>query len=154
MPDVSLAPTPLHLGGVEYMLSPLGDDDIEELNQWLRSRVIQMAQQSLTDDMSPEVRREILSLAIDKARQLSWISGAGAAEMATLEGLSRVVWQGLRRNHPELTHAQVRKLIIDKKTVEYAMAVWRELNLQPAAKQKGRPADGSPKARRQSRRKH
>ncbi len=145
MPDLTQAATPLHLGGVEYRLSPCTDEDIEELDNWLRSSVIRMAHDSLTEGMSQAERREILDVAMDKARELSWVSGDGAKAMASLDGISRVVWQGLRHNHPELTHADVRKLIVDKRTIEYAMNVWRMLNLEPAT---GKAKGGDPRERR------
>ena len=153
MADETLAPTPIYLGGKEYTLSPLGDDDIEELNNWLRADVIRMAESAIDDDTPPDRAREIRRMAIETARGLSWISGDGAKAMASLNGISRVVWQGLKRNHPELSHVDVRKLIIDKKTIDYAMSVWKELNLKPAVNRnkEGRPAgnnaaNGSPKA--------
>ena len=155
MADVTQAPHPVVLGGVEYTLAPLTDVDIEELNNWLRSDVIRMARDALTEDMTPAERAEILGVAMDKARGLSWLSGEGAAAMASLSGIARVLWQGLRANHPELTWKRVQELIMDKRTLDYALAIWRELNLGPVRTPKGKGGTtrpGSPKARRRRKR--
>jgi hypothetical protein len=131
------------LGGKEYLLDPLEDVDIEELNNWLRSDVINMARASLTPEMTSAERQEVLGVAMDRARGLSWISGDGAAVMASLSGISRVIWQGLKKRYPELTPGLIQKLIMDKRTLDYAMSIWRELNLgqvgktAAAAKKKG-----------------
>ena len=160
MPDISQAPHSIMLGGKEYLLDVLTDVDIEELTNWLRSSVIQAAQASLTDSMTPAERKEVLGVAMDQARGLSWISGDGAKAMGSLSGVARVLWQGLKRRYPDLSHEDVRKLIMDPKTLDYAMSIWNELNVGPptrkareaAARREVGPGEGLPKANRRTRR--
>ena len=150
MADVTAAAWPVYLGGQEYFLSPLSDEDNEELNNWLRASFIQMARESLPDGATREEREETLGIALREARALSWFSHDGSRVVKTIDGVARVLWQSLKKRHPDLTHARVRKLITDPATIDYVMSVWREANVGNAVK--GGTQDGSPKANRRSRR--
>lgn len=129
MADVTAAPMPLMLAGTEYLMCPLSDKDIAELDNWLRSGMIKAASDSLTDDMSQAARDEVLRVAITEARSTSFLTGTGARVMATPDGIARVLWQGLKRRHPELTHEKVREMLGDPRTIEYCMLQWHELNV-------------------------
>lgn len=123
------------LGGVEYRMSPLTDRDISELDEWIQTEHIRLARASLGPECTQAERDETLGIAMRQARTLSWMSPEGAAIMGTVDGVARVIFQGLRENHPELVekkvpHARVRQLLLDPRTVEYAMTVWNKINLE------------------------
>jgi hypothetical protein len=128
MAEITAAAHPLMLAGREYFLSPLSDRDIEELNYWLQDQMIQMAVRNMAPELPQRTRDELMDAAMRQAAHLSWMSGEGSKQMRSLSGVARVAWQGLRRRHPELTHDDVKKLIMDPKTVEYVTTVFRKLN--------------------------
>ena len=101
-----------------------------------------MARDSLPENASREVRDETLAVAMREARALDFFTGEGARSLRDLKAVARVVWQSLRREHPELTHDQVRKMLTDPRTIDHAMAVWRELNVG----KNGATQTGSPKS--------
>jgi len=150
MADVSGASRPIFLGGKEYQLSPLSDKDTVELDNWLKAEFIRVARSSLSADSSREERDETLRVAMQESQGMSWLSGAGARTMRTIDGVARVLWQGLKRLHPELTHDDVRRLLVDAETVRYVNEEFRELNVGDAARRV--TPKGSPKgaARRQT----
>ena len=131
MTDVAAAsasPVPIKLAGREFRMSPLTYDDIGELDQYLRSRVIESARQSLPGDASPDQRAMTEESAIRVACELTWMSGKGAKMMSSLQGWARILWQGLRHNHPELKPEDVVKLLTDPRTLEHAQAEWKRIN--------------------------
>lgn len=128
--SVTAAPHPVTLGGKEYRMSPLTDGDFEELNNWLRSGVIQMARKSLTPGMTTEEREETLAVAMREARKVSYLSDTGRAAMTTVEGTAYLMWLGLRRNHADLTPEQVREALFnDGDSILTMLKVWEEINL-------------------------
>lgn len=127
--SVTAAPHPVELGGQTYLMSPLTDGDFEQLNNWLRSGVIQMARQSLTPDMLAEEREETLAVAMREARKMSYLSEAGRASLASIDGTAQLLWLGLRRNHPALTADEVRSLVFEGDDALAVLKIWEEINL-------------------------
>jgi hypothetical protein len=146
MSNVAAATIPIQLAGQEFQLSPLTDRDIQELNNWLQSQVIQAARGALTDDMAQDQRDEILGAAVREASKVSWFSADGARRMRTIEGVSRILWQSLKRLHPSLTPDKVKDMVLDPATVTMAMAAFRKVNDVPE-KKRGETPEGSPKER-------
>ena len=132
MPDLAkmtAAPAPLKfVDGSTYQMSPLTDKDIAELDEWVRARHIQIAVES-TKDMADEDKAELRQVALLQAGELSWMSGTGARLMATVDGMTRLVWQSCKKNHPELTEAALREKIFDPRNVDEANKMFEHLNL-------------------------
>ncbi len=97
-----------------YQMSPLSDEDIGELDNWLRIRVIKLARASLTGEESDAERKSVMQSAFDYASSLTWLT-KGIDEMLTLDGVARFLKQTLKKNHPELDVAWLRKCIVDNK---------------------------------------
>lgn len=104
--------TPLSLNGKEYRASPLSDKDISELDEWVQTLTIRRAQAALTDSMSTAERQELLQVAIREASAMTWVGGHGARMLATVDGMSRLVWQMLKKEHRDLTPDFVRQELI------------------------------------------
>lgn len=129
MADVTAAAMPVVLEGVEYWMTPLDDRDIEELNNWLRSTVISMARQSLTPSMTRAEREEILDSAMRTARRMSWMSEDARSVMSTIDGVTRVMWQGMRKRHPNLRHEDLRAALLrDENNILALNKIFKEIN--------------------------
>lgn len=143
MAEITGAPVPIWLGKEEYLLSPLTDKDIAALDNWIRARHIQIARSSFTEETTPVERTEILTIAMQQAASLTWMGPSGAKIMSTLDGVSRVVYQGLLKKHPEITHAKVMSLLFDPEVVKQATEAFKKLNLDGIREDKPK---GDPKA--------
>jgi hypothetical protein len=126
--DVTSSPRPIRLGGKEYLMSPLSDRDIEELDQWLKSKVIQMAIDAIPQNASDQICRSVLDSANRVAMEISWMSPEGARQMRTLDGMARLFWQSIKINHPEMSHIDVRKCLVDARVVDEALSAFDDLN--------------------------
>ena len=113
MSNVAGAPVPLRLGDTEYRMSPLDDGDLAELDLWLRAEVIKTARASLDESSTPGERELTMRAAHDYAGRLTVMSPEGARRMATLDGIARYVYFGIRRNHPEVTATDIRAALLD-----------------------------------------
>ena len=106
------SPAPIVLGGVEYSVSPLDDNDMGEIDLWLRTNLIKTARASIPPDASAEEKERIERLAMREAQELSWMSRAGQRQLATLDGICRLLYQTLKKKHPDITFETIRKLVL------------------------------------------
>lgn len=114
--------------GTTYRMAPLTDRDISELDNWVRSRHIQIAIDA-GKDLSDEDRMELKEVAMMQAATLSWMSGMGARLMATVDGMARLCWQGIKTNHPLVSLEDLRAKMFDPVNVDEANRVFEKLNL-------------------------
>lgn len=113
---------PIFLGKEEYLAQQLTDRDISELDEWIRSRFIEMARKSLASDASEEERERTLRVAMREAQSMTWVSGQGARIIGTIDGLARLMWQMIHHNHPGVTPEQIRRHLADPETMRENMA--------------------------------
>lgn len=159
MAHITAAPAPVHVGDKEFMMSPLTDRDIEEVNNWLRGTFLRIVKESFDATWTPGDRDEALGAAIARARKMTFMSGEGMELMRSSEAVARLLWQGVKKNHPNVTWELLQTELLDPETellsgerVQVAMKEWYELNvgklLKKAenGKENGAPSEGTPKA--------
>lgn len=107
--DLIPQPTPMTLGGHEWLVSQLTLRDIASLEAWVAACLPDpMAVIAGHEPGTPE-RRKALRAAFDLAdRGLPGIDDPSAAALlSTPMGVGRCLWLSLRKAHPELTQADV-----------------------------------------------
>lgn len=128
---------PLTLGGREFAMSPLTDDDISELDNWTKTRLFELARLSLRIMPATEAeQRLILEVALKAGMGLTFLSGEGARLMGTLDGLARLVWQCVKTSHPDVTPEMLRKLLMNNADAMAAKTLFDEMN-KPFVPKKG-----------------
>lgn len=127
------AKVPLKLGEITLQISPMTDRDIAELDEWVQWRYLQNVRDSFRPTDRPEVREMETRVAQENSLSLTWLSGRGARIIATLAGMSRIVWQACHRNHPDMTEEKIRTLLIDKANLDAANAAFEKANKPPPA---------------------
>lgn len=139
--QATAAPAEIHLVGKPYLMAPLTDADMAELDNWIRARAIAAARESLPPGTSEDERRVTIAAAVEAAMGLTWTRGAGSRHMGTLQGTAQVLWMGLRGNHPELTPLAIfAALRRNPKELDEASDVFALLNTVGGSP-KGEPAD-------------
>lgn len=118
--------------GIEYRMSPLTDEDMDELTTWCQSRVINIAERSLPPDASKERREEMLTLAIREASRITWMTGEGARMMATIDGLAELMVISIRKNHPGVSREAIKSQLKKPGNIAKFNALWRTANNVPA----------------------
>lgn len=125
--QATAAPTELRINGDVYRIKPLRDRDYGELEQWLRSKAMDAARENL-NGFSGEDRRTLLSLAYDKASRMSVTSPDAMEILLSREGAARLVWLGVRQEHPDVKLEQVGAWLSDPKVLEDAMGRFDDVN--------------------------
>lgn len=129
-------PVSIKLAGEEHKMNPLTLADHAEFERFLQQRVLDMAERMITDDMSQAQQDRIMDAAFRRAEKTSMQSPEGLAVANSLEGVSRLLWMGLREHHPEMTPEDVQKLLVDERTIRHAMNAFDLANDRRAAKKK------------------
>ncbi len=142
---VTESASPFQMGGQEFRARPLSDRAIEDINEWLRTEFVRSSRRRLKSvgGSAGEYERD-MSAVLVAAETLDWRGGRGSALMSKPSGFSRIVWEMLRPEHPDLTQAQVLELLQgDPDAVEAANEAFRRTNLvkkeTPEGEQSARP---------------
>lgn len=118
---------------ITFRASPLADIDLVELDIWVQSRYIRTARIAARDLPQEERDREI-DIAQQRASTMSAFSGQGARMIATIDGMSQVVLQSVRRNHPDITAERLRYLLTNPANLAEANDIFHRANAGQAVK--------------------
>lgn len=97
------APVPVILGGREYRFSPLTLEDIEELDNWVRAQYMRRVLGAIPKDADRADKELAMTIAQRTCVNLTWLSGQGAAMIASHAGAVKIAQLALAKRHPELT---------------------------------------------------
>jgi len=101
MSNPQASPALVSINGNEYLVSPLTDRNIGEINNYIRSQAIKTARESFDPNDPPEVKELTLRIAIQEAAKVDWTETPGI--ITNPDYMMYVFWTALRKNHPELT---------------------------------------------------
>lgn len=150
---LTAASAPLVLAGVEYRMSPLSDRDIAELDEWVQIRYVNLVLASLPAEAEQEERDALRVRAAREALGMTWMSGEGARLMATVDGVTRLLWQSLRREHPDIKEEDLRRLLYSPENIAATRHTFTRLNAAPrGAEKKGKHRGRRRRERYQDRR--
>jgi len=124
---------PLHLGKHKFAASRLSDTDITELDIWVRNQYIHTVKSSFTPQTTQREREESLDIAFRTAATLSAFTGTGARILATVEGMTRLIWQTIKTNHPHVSEETLHQLLLDPENIEECNRVFKTLNMPDTA---------------------
>ena len=126
--DATAPPSELRLAGKVFQLSPMTDEDIAYLDQWVQQRHIRIARKSLDENATDEQRDRTERIALEQASTMSFMSGIGARIISTIDGWSQIMYCGIRRNHPNVTAKELRDLLLDPDNLATLQDQWELLN--------------------------
>lgn len=97
------APVPVTLNGRDYRFSPLTLEDIEELDNWVRSQYMRRVLGAIPKDADRADKELAMTIAQRTCVNLTWLSGQGAVMIASHAGAVKIAQLALAKRHPELT---------------------------------------------------
>jgi hypothetical protein len=88
--------TEFDLGGKRFKMRELTDEELERLDEWVASRFVRVARESLSDDqVGTEAWDKTIVAATHEAMRLTWSRGTGFVMLfGRKRGLARVVSAG------------------------------------------------------------
>lgn len=133
---------PLKIGDKEYVCSALNDEGRENLDGWLRAQYVERAAAMIEALTNESDKRLALEVAFKEASKITFVSRLGAEFLATVDGMTRLMYESIKPNQPDVTHKELRELFLNPKNVRLANAVFKELN---TAGTTGGPAEADSK---------
>ena len=122
------APATVTLGKQTFKMSPLTDEDMGIMDQWVRSRHVRIARDTLPADADNEQKDRTERIALEQASAMSFTSGAGLALMEHIEALSQLFWCGISKYHPDMTPEKVQEIILDPENLASFQDEWDRMN--------------------------
>ena len=117
------------LNGCTYRMAPLTDRDHAELDQYVRIEFLRAARASASPGASAEELDRIEKHAMAAATRMGWATNH-LGVLDSVAGQARVLLQGFRRHHPELTAEVLSEAMrTDPAGVVAVWNVWRLLNI-------------------------
>ncbi len=114
----------------KFQFTPFTDRDHSEMDEYFGQRMIRLAAKAV--EWEPDrIKLPTIAAATITAASLSWLSGPGLKMFATVDGMSRAVWQGIRAEHSNIDQEWIRRELFDpvnKHTAENTNEVTRLLN--------------------------
>lgn len=121
---------------IQYRFSPLNDKDMDELDEWIQSKVVETAARAIKPDMSQAVQEMIMKSAHREALVVTWLSEAGAKILGTVHGMTHLCWKSLRKEHPNITEDDIRPLLLLKGNLQKVNEKFGHVNAVPGYKSK------------------
>ena len=126
------------IDGIEYEFSPLTLEDLEWLEMWLKTRIIE-AGSAAVQSVSQSQGDRILRMAAVEAAEID-VFGGDFAKLLSPAGVSRMLYRMTVKSHPEVTIEMCRDWI---STREKAEAIHKKLDLIKAGSRSKEDADSN-----------
>lgn len=150
------APTPIKVGDQTFLMSPMTDEDHGIMDQWIRSRHVRIARETLPENAPDDQKDRTERIALAQASTMSFMSGAGLLLMEQPEPMSMLFWCCIRHNHPDVTPETIRGLFADPKNYNALLAEWNRIHneLTPKLKKDEKKKKNKRKTARKSKRRN
>jgi len=119
---------PVKIGNVELLMSPMSDKDISEIDNWLRATYLANARASLNGETNQALRNETIAVASKEAMTISLFSEHGKRMLGTVDGMARLLWQSVHRNHPTVTYEELRAQLFDPSNLNAVNEAFNKAN--------------------------
>lgn len=102
------------LDGKRYSLTPLGDQDISELDLWVRKQYLSNIRNSFEDGTSQETIDREMQQAYTIAASITSMEGIGLKILTSYKGIARLAWQSIKKSHPNITCEEFTSQMFDE----------------------------------------
>ena len=111
MANPSAAPAPFAMGGVDYLMSPLTDRDIQELNNFIRQEILTTAREFCKSETNKAIIEATMKVAMDKVAIVDWIIDSDLLQ--SVDRIGYLLWMGVRNNEPKPQRGAFVRALLD-----------------------------------------
>jgi len=98
-PNISAAPVLFKLGEQEFLMSPLTDRDIQELNNFIKQNILAAAREFCKSENNINMINAVMKAAMEQVSKVDWILNSDLLE--SVERIAYLLWLGVRNNPPK-----------------------------------------------------
>ncbi len=127
----------VNIGGRTFRMSPLRDRDYGEFEAWVQDKHIALFKRNL-EGLPDDERQRQLDRAFDRAAEIGIHSPEAMSAMCTVDGVGKLVWMGIRREHPDVKEDEIVSLMTSPEFIRQALDEIDNVNHMhtPATKKK------------------
>lgn len=125
-------------GSITLWPEPLSDKDNVELDAWVRKYYLFTQRSSIPDGTDEYERDRIERIAQETASTLTWYSGLGIRIMASVDGMTQIMYMSIRKQNPRITVEKIRSLLLTEENLEEANKAFEELNISKNPTNRGK----------------
>jgi hypothetical protein len=116
----------IHVAGQVLRLQPLTDEDVTELEVWMAGWADKSIHSCNTQDGLTTETRQWLAEVYEKAGGSTLNSEAAGVALCSMEGITKLVWMGMRKEIPGLTYETVSGFVLRYLNREIVLPAIRE----------------------------
>jgi hypothetical protein len=122
--QISGAAVPMKIGNKTYQARALSDKDYDELHAYCRFKFIEEGKESINSmPLTKESRQEMLTALLLASASVSFNSAEGSRIInLSNEGVSRVGWQMVKVNHPQLSIEEFTEEVVGDESQSHLMS--------------------------------
>lgn len=121
MSNATNAGVVVEIQGKEYEFQPLTVRDIEWLENWLKTRAIEVGRNSIPESATPDEADAMMRPIIAEANKINLFEG-GFDQLFTIGGVSRMFWKMVLHRHPNVPLSTVMEWAANKELIQEIFA--------------------------------
>ena len=128
MSNITAAPAPFKLGDQDFLMSPLTDRDIQEVNNFIKQDILTAAREGCKNETNIIIVQAMMKAAMEQASKVDWIMDSTLLQ--TIDRLTYLIWIGTRNNNPKMTRVSFAKLFMEdwEKNIDICMEALQNVN--------------------------
>lgn len=151
MEVISTTRRPIKIDGHEFFASPLTDNAKDSLDQFVQHKLIE-GKMAFIDRLEKQEDREFaIKTAMEQVAGVGFMSAEGVNIAGSPEGIARIIWEGVRPNHPDWPWERFKELEFDVTALAEGNAIFYEFNVAPLEKAKREGKERRAKATKEKR---
>ena len=109
--QMAATPHAFEYEGEEYLLSPLGVNELAAMEEWASYRPFEKVREKLDTLRRNGIKGDFQQTLIDAAERASNDMRMRASEMNSIAGIKQAIYLGFKKNHPELKKDLFEKIV-------------------------------------------
>lgn len=145
--NLSASPEIITIEEKEYEIHPLTEGQIGALSQWVRGHFLKSVRLSLVDEKNATEKKRFEREAFAFSLEIEWNNTHGKKALATKDGLTKLLYESLKKSQPSITMMRCWDLInVDGAEKDFwdAFVVANDMQVEDDAIKKKTPPDDPP----------
>jgi len=117
---ITNAPIGVEFGGKKYLISELTDEDFGIFERKVQDIYLDVALRNI-NNVPENLKKDFLNHAYNVAANITSTSPEAEKWGKTVDGITMLLWLGMRHNHPDLTYEECRKMTTNRAELEMAV---------------------------------
>lgn len=111
MGNIAAAPVGIILSGQEFIMSPLRDKDVQEINNFIKQDILNTARTFCKTEPDDRIVQATMKAAMEQASKVDWLLNFDLLQ--TIERVAFLFWVCVKNSAPNPTRVDFTKIMIE-----------------------------------------